>query len=1258
MKKKRNIKLISILTLSFLSFFMFQMEPKAVLQVHEYNGASAPSGVSGGTCSGLTNVLCRFGKGYNGIRVGIVYYDAATGKYTRYGKPVDVWDRPIFNGRTVLSSTWRSLKFENVITLESWMMRPGYNYAVNDKIGSYTVAHSSGYANHLKKYFMTSITEVNGKKQWPVIDEYLAAMGTSREALSKLGLKTDPKPGLKSSGFRLFIEPIKPYVYNSRHFVMTLTEAARMNIPMSIGTAWKEENSLLFTVWDDVGIKAPNSGQVYATGSYGKALTADPKLGLSLHIIDLNEVFRPECEYTDPTNFPATATATDRLCCTYYEENYQEILKAKGLLDFGLDEQTAKEILYSDYPNCRVENKCILSDLPTYTDKTFPTLEYCCETFEKQYKDDPDAMDYINDYCHEDPNKAVCSPEDYRVELNNPVSCTTSTTGKVNDIDDWTCIFDSINQSDSSPYSKFYLVEATAKNPYCSVFCREDIDYQFPSNNITVDAGKHFTVNNAVSMIANWEPINFKSKRECRTTSSLTDPVHVQLDVDDGYKEYYNAAKAYEAYMSSFKNNYNPYGNPSNGGFTKDGCRYTNVQKHVSYRTDSNGKRRKKTSYTYDIDCTELERLKENLRKAERTKTCINECDYETITLNGNKYKIGYNYLVSGKINFPKFIEDWNKYNDDVIENWEGWKINQQFDSNKDCHRIVYSCPSCNSDGECTTTHHTGKSCKTYAYYDSNNDGTPEKKTDSGRDSCSSDVPDWRGIANDYKEDYEEALEKRKQAEDYIWSCNDWNKFKETGDNTSLTSSEYAYSGSFSEFLQYDKFSPDLILNYNNDEWIYHYNDLLSKSLTKKDVSVNTTYYKYATATEAGYTYSSSLNEIFTNKYKINQGKEYPLGTVEYIYPVNEEARSEIEKEYTYKLPENQYQYILKPQGLSVSERPTDEDQKFIDLGYTNLPVHFMTPTGSYPINLIYNKFSEYENLEHKFDEIVFGKDRNKYQVYSCNYYVNNEIIECVDPPCENTDNPNPNPKTCEEKCGNDQECLNECNTCVDSCNGDKECIKEKCLKPENPENPYDPTTPGSGPLACILRCNGDRACIERCATCVGKQCVSCTGDYCDNWRGLTVIYRPISLEHPFPGIDGGTSDKDYRKAGSNWEEYRIPNTNEYLYITNNRNVTESEIYSSKVKPMYSFTLTPAIIMEIRNYNKNNSYDDFNMKCLEASDGRWEQCTSNFLRNKAGTGTDWQVQIGNDRAKSWVDWDRCGMSDNWDQCVLEDEGRQ
>lgn len=103
----------------------------------------------------------------------------------------------------------------------------------------------------------------------------------------------------------------------------------------------------------------------------------------------------------------------------------------------------------------------------------------------------------------------------------------------------------------------------------------------------------------------------------------------------------------------------------------------------------------------------------------------------------------------------------------------------------------------------------------------------------------------------------------------------------------------------------------------------------------------------------------------------------------------------------------------------------------------------------------------------------------------------------------------------------------------------------------------------------------------------------------------INVIYRTIDLVNPFPDIDGSG-----REVGSNWCDERD--------CSNDNALIQSVIKDTDMtEPMYSFTLTPSIIRQIRNYNKsydeNNNkrnYSDFNLKC-EKETGR--ACVSSFV---------------------------------------------
>lgn len=87
-----------------------------------------------------------------------------------------------------------------------------------------------------------------------------------------------------------------------------------------------------------------------------------------------------------------------------------------------------------------------------------------------------------------------------------------------------------------------------------------------------------------------------------------------------------------------------------------------------------------------------------------------------------------------------------------------------------------------------------------------------------------------------------------------------------------------------------------------------------------------------------------------------------------------------------------------------------------------------------------------------------------------------------------------------------------------------------------------------------------------------------CPAEYAKFGCGSGFIFRPVSLnnkEEAFPGQNG-----DGRTPGGKWDN----NSTIYFKLTNARGVEGYDIY--KESPMYEVTLTPALIKEIRKYNK------------------------------------------------------------------------
>lgn len=133
---------------------------------------------------------------------------------------------------------------------------------------------------------------------------------------------------------------------------------------------------------------------------------------------------------------------------------------------------------------------------------------------------------------------------------------------------------------------------------------------------------------------------------------------------------------------------------------------------------------------------------------------------------------------------------------------------------------------------------------------------------------------------------------------------------------------------------------------------------------------------------------------------------------------------------------------------------------------------------------------------------------------------------------------------------------------------------------------------------------------------------VACSGECCDsNGNEIecpggesvigNVIYRPISLTNPFPGIDGAN-----RIPGNNWNKIITKDGRTYsasdYYIKYNRGYNDYEVYQAE--PLYVINLDANKIKAIRKYNdyKKHDYNDFDLECDNG-----KNCISKFLRGRA-----------------------------------------
>ena len=114
--------------------------------------------------------------------------------------------------------------------------------------------------------------------------------------------------------------------------------------------------------------------------------------------------------------------------------------------------------------------------------------------------------------------------------------------------------------------------------------------------------------------------------------------------------------------------------------------------------------------------------------------------------------------------------------------------------------------------------------------------------------------------------------------------------------------------------------------------------------------------------------------------------------------------------EYQYILPREMYQYVLLPNGNSVDVVPDSYGgpllgfKNYINVGYSNYPVHYTTPKGLYNLDIVYKKVG-YKNHfeEHIRSEVPSVIDIMGNITYDCEYTVNNGDPFCPSGGCDTT---------------------------------------------------------------------------------------------------------------------------------------------------------------------------------------------------------------------------------------------------------------
>ena len=271
-----------------------------------------------------------------------------------------------------------------------------------------------------------------------------------------------------------------------------------------------------------------------------------------------------------------------------------------------------------------------------------------------------------------------------------------------------------------------------------------------------------------------------------------------------------------------------------------------------------------------------------------------------------------------------------------------------------------------------------------------------------------------------------------------------------------------------------------------------------------------------------------------------------------------------------------------------------------VDKGMANLTVPLNYLNGVYKYNLKFDNsiISKMALRNHKKGQVELKRmDNTNYRVhYEVDYKINSNTANAISNSTLSFSCPYKVTKyQCRDDDGNYYPC-DDPNCTGDNC--DSGCTDGKCGECDN-----------LGDNECCI--NGKKTtcptvCNYECCDANGKE-ISCPGS--DSFLS-NVIYRPISLVEPFPGINGKG-----RTPGNNWNKiYKTADGRSYsygdYYIRLRRGYKDYEIYQAE--PLYVIKLDGEKINAIRTYNKSHNYNDFELECING-----ENCISKFLRGNA-----------------------------------------
>lgn len=339
---------------------------------------------------------------------------------------------------------------------------------------------------------------------------------------------------------------------------------------------------------------------------------------------------------------------------------------------------------------------------------------------------------------------------------------------------------------------------------------------------------------------------------------------------------------------------------------------------------------------------------------------------------------------------------------------------------------------------------------------------------------------------------------------------------------------------------------------------------------------------------------------------------------------------------------------------------------------YSNLPVHYSTKEGRYNYQIQFNTFgTKSTTLKHKFDYYIFegGKVDITYGENFDVYYImlNKTNLSSRLQHCGAADHLGHGTAEQLQKEGILNQFLQSACATQHNCKSDGYNIT--CTRYKDSNGLWRYYNPGWTTTNSYTTYRQLRECIEsnviktegkvvfdgsttyKCTYKVKNEIMrECDTPSCKP-NDLNVIFRTISLNNPFPGQSGNG-----RAPGDNWNKTSLVNS----FITNNRGVQTENLYKDR-SPLYSITLTPALIKQIRNYNDKldtkrvsyyttksgridgtAGYSDFDLDC----NANGKNCKSNFIRNSVEN-YDFSKYFSGCGINGKAHGLKCNSSDSW-----------